>query len=325
MPRMQPCSRLAPSPTGPLHLGNACTFLVNWALARNLGWRLVLRIEDLDRDRAAAAGDTGTLEALEWLGIDHDGEAVRQSERLPSFERAMRTLADAGLAYESPQSRSEVREAALALGAPHASDAAPPFPASLRPPPGAAWGFARTDVNHRLRVDPGAVRVDDEVAGARTFEPAREGGDFLVWTKAGFPSYQLAVTVDDIAQGVTDVVRGDDLLPSAALQSILHRALGHGPPRWWHLPLVLDADGRRMAKRDGALSLASLRAAGTDPARVRGLAAAWTGAIPAPRPLSPEGFRALIDPDTLRAWHRRAQSAPPRLEDGTTEWLHGSR
>lgn len=324
MPRMHRCSRLAPSPTGPLHLGNACTFLVNWALARNLGWRLVLRIEDLDRDRAAAAGDTGTEEALAWLGIDHDGEAVRQSARLPAFVDAMRALADDGLVYESPHSRNEVREAALALGAPHAADAPPPFPASLRPAPGDAWRFGRTDVNHRLRVEPGAAEVLDEVAGAHRFDPARETGDFLVWTKAGFPSYQLAVTVDDIAQGITDVVRGDDLLPSAALQSILHRALGHAPPRWWHLPLVLDADGQRMAKRGGALSLRALHAAGVDPDRVRGLAAAWIGAVASPRPLGAGAFRALIDPDTLRAWHRRARSSPPRLDHGSIEWLHGS-
>jgi glutamyl-tRNA synthetase len=321
---MHRCTRLAPSPTGPLHLGNACTFLVTWALARGLGWRLVLRIEDLDRDRAAAAGDTATEETLEWLGIDHDGPAVRQSARLDLFRDAMRRLAAAGLAYESPHSRSEVREAALALGAPHDADAAPPFPASLRPPPGPAWRFAREDVNHRLRVDPGIERVLDEVAGARAFEPSREGGDFLVWTKAGFPSYQLAVTVDDADQGVTDVVRGDDLLPSAALQSILHRALGHRPPAWWHLPLVLDAEGRRMAKRDGALSLASLRAAGADPARVRGLVASWIGALGAPAPLDAARFRSLVTPDTLRAWHGRARSAPPRLEPRNAEWLLAS-
>lgn len=321
---MQRCTRLAPSPTGALHLGNACTFLVTWALARNLGWRLVLRIEDLDRDRAEAAGDTGTEAALAWLGIDHDGDATRQSERLPAFREAMRSLAAAGLVYESPHSRSEIREAALALGAPHAADAAPPFPASLRPPPGEAWRFERTDLNHRVRVDPGAAVVHDEVAGEHRADPARDTGDFLAWTKGGFPSYQLAVTVDDIAQGVTDVVRGDDLLPSAALQSILHRTLGNEPPRWWHLPLVLDRDGRRMAKRDGALSLRSLQSAGVRADRVRGLAASWTGAIPAPRPLAPDAFRALIDPDTLRAWHLRARSSPPRLDDGSIEWLHGS-
>lgn len=324
MQRTDRCSRIAPSPTGPLHLGNACTFLVNWALARNGGWRLVLRIEDLDRDRASAAGDTGTEEILDWLGIDHDGEPIRQSERLGAFAAAMERLAGLGLVYESPHSRSEVREAALALGAPHAADAPPPFPASLRPSDPAAWAFRRRDVNHRLRVDPGAVPVHDLVAGDRAFDPARETGDPIVWTKAGFPAYQLAVTVDDIAQGVTDVVRGDDLLPSAAVQSILHRALGNGPPRWWHLPLVLDADGRRMAKRDGALSLASLRAAGVAPDRVRGLVASWIGAAVRPEPLAPDAFRALVEPNILRVWHARATVSPPRLDERSIAWLHAS-
>ena len=321
---MQRCSRIAPSPTGPLHLGNACTFLVNWALARNLGWRLVLRIEDLDRERAAAAGETGTAGALAWLGIDTDGEALVQSGRIEAFAEAMRTLAARGLVYESPHSRSEVREAQAALGAPHASDAAPPFPVALRPADGPAWGFARRDVNHRVRVDAGLVQVDDEVAGTRRIDPARETGDFLVWTKGGFPSYQLAVTVDDIAQGVTDVVRGDDLLPSAALQGMLHRALGAEPPRWWHLPLVLDADGTRMAKRAGSRSLASLQAAGVDPDRVRGLAAWWVRGGSGPEPLGPAAFRARIDPNILRGWHARATVSPPRLEERLLAWLHGS-
>ena len=324
MQRTPRCSRIAPSPTGPLHLGNACTFLVNWALARNLGWRLVLRIEDLDRDRAQAAGDTATEDVLAWLGIDHDGPVVRQSERLDAFAAAMERLAGLGLVYESPHSRSEVREASLALGAPHAADAPAPFPASLRPTGPGAWCFRRRDVNHRLRIEPGAVVVEDEVAGAHTFDPARDSGDPIVWTKAGFPAYQLAVTVDDIAQGVTDVVRGDDLLPSAAIQSIVHRALGHEPPRWWHLPLALDADGRRMAKRDGARSLASLRAAGVDPARVRGLVAGWIGAVERPEPLDPDAFRALVEPNILRRWHARATVSPPRLDERSVAWLHGS-
>ena len=321
---MHRCSRIAPSPTGPLHLGNACTFLVNWALARNLGWRLVLRIEDLDQDRAVAAGDTATLDILAWLGIDHDGEPAVQSRRIESFAAAMGVLAAKGLVYESPHSRSEVREAQAALGAPHAADASTPFPSSLRPPKGSAWGFARRDVNHRFRVDEGHADVHDEVAGDRTMDPAAATGDFLVWTKGGFPSYQLAVTVDDIAQGVTDVVRGDDLLPSAALQAMLHRALGAEPPRWWHVPLVLDVDGSRMAKRAGSRSLASLRAAGVEPDRVRGLAAWWACGGRGPEPLDPAGFRARIDPNILRSWHARAIVSPPRLEERLLAWLHGS-
>jgi len=319
-----PCSRIAPSPTGPLHLGNACTFLANWALARNLGWRLVLRIEDLDQDRARAAGDTGTEESLRWLGIDHDGEVVRQSERLDSFAHAMERLAAAGLIYESPHSRAEVREAAAALGAPHADDAPARFPASLRPPPGPAWSFTRRDVNHRLRIDPGTITVHDRVAGEHAFDPGAREGDCIVWTKSGFPSYQLAVTVDDIAQGVTDVVRGDDLLPSAALQSIIHRALGAAPPSWWHLPLICEAGGARMAKRHGALALSELRARGVDAGRVRGLAAHWIGAISAPRPLSSDAFRALVTEPILRAWHVGTRSAPSCLDERSLQWLHDS-
>ncbi|MBL9140490.1 MAG: hypothetical protein JNK53_01370, partial [Phycisphaerae bacterium] len=136
-----PASRLAPSPTGALHVGNACTFLVNWALARNLKWTLHLRLEDLDVDRVSAAGhQANSAEAdLAWLGIDHDGPAVRQRDRMQHYQRAMHTLARAGRVYASPHSRSEVREAATALSAPHDDEPTRAFPRTLRPPPGAAW------------------------------------------------------------------------------------------------------------------------------------------------------------------------------------------
>jgi glutamyl-tRNA synthetase len=317
------CSRIAPSPTGPLHLGNACTFLVNWALARNLGWRLVLRIEDLDRDRTRAAGDADVEDLLAWLGIDHDGPVVRQSERLAAYEDAMSRLAAQGLVYESPHSRAEVREAARALSAPHAGDAPAPFPAALRPAGQDAWRFVRRDVNHRMRMDPGTERVDDQVAGTHAFDPAAAEGDCIVWTKAGHPAYQLAVTVDDLAQGVTDVVRGDDLLPSAAIQARIHRALAGTPPRWWHLPLVLDAGGARMAKRRGSRSLASLREAGATPDRIRGLVLAWIGARDAPAPASPAEFRAAVDVNILRAWQERSRSRPTVADDASHAWLAG--
>lgn len=324
MPRPARRTRLAPSPTGGLHLGNACTFLVTWALARNLGWELVLRIEDLDRERTAAAGDAGIGESLRWLGIDHDGEPVRQGDRLGAFLDAMRALADRGLVYPSPHSRTEVREAAAALAAPHAGERAAAFPAALRPRDPAAWGFVDAAVNHRLRLDPGPVSVHDEVAGAHTFDPGLEHGDAIVWTKSGWPAYQLAVCVDDAWQGITDVVRGDDLLPSAALQATVHRALGSGVPRWWHLPLVHDADGTRLAKRRGSMTLPALRDAGVDPGKVRGLCACWLGALGAPGPLGADEFRALVSPPILREWHARARSAPARLEGRTVEWLLGS-
>jgi glutamyl-tRNA synthetase len=317
------CSRIAPSPTGPLHLGNACTFLVNWALARRHGWRLVLRIEDLDRERARAGGGEDVEDLLGWLGIDHDGPVVRQSARLPAYEAAMGRLSADGLVYESPHSRAAVREAARALSAPHAGDAPAHFPASLRPADPAAWRFVRRDVNHRMRMDPGPEGIHDEVAGARTFDPAGSEGDCIVWTKAGHPAYQLAVTVDDQAQGVTDVVRGDDLLPSAAIQSRIHRALGGTPPRWWHLPLVLDAGGARMAKRRGSRSLGSLREAGATPDRVRGLVLAWIGARAAPAPARAEEFRDAMDVNILRAWHERSRGSPTVADDASLAWLAG--
>ena len=284
---------------------------------------MLLRIEDLDRDRARAAGGQDVAAQLAWLGIDFDGEPVLQSSRLAAYEDAMERLASQGVVYESPHSRTEVREAAAALSA-HAEDAPTAFPQSLRPAPGPAWGFARRDVNHRMCMAPGTERVDDRVAGPHDLEPARTEGDVIVWTKAGWPSYQLAVSVDDASQAVTDVIRGEDLLPSAAIQSRIHRALGGAPPRWWHLPLVLDGEGRRLAKRRGSLSLDALHGAGVDPARVRGLVAWWAGAIDEPGPVDAARLPALLDEPILREWHARTRTAPNTVDDRALDWLHGS-
>ena len=321
--RMRPRSRLAPSPTGPLHVGNAATFLVNWALARNLGWELVLRIEDLDAERTRAAGEVGIEEDLHWLGIDHDGPAERQSQRMPAYVDAMQRLAAQGLVYRSPLSRAEVREATRALGAPHADDGHRPFPAALRPPHGADWDFADPASNHRLRTDPGEEVIDDRVAGEHRIDPSRTEGDCIVWTKAGVPAYQLAVTVDDAMQCVTDVVRGDDLLPSAAIQARVHRALGGAPPTWWHLPLVMDHSGARLAKRHGGRSLRGLREAGADPGRLRGLVRWWITGEREAHPCTAAEFRHAIDAPILREWHRRSRTSPPTLCERALGWLGG--
>jgi glutamyl-tRNA synthetase len=315
-------TRLAPSPTGPLHLGHACSFLAAWLLARRNGWRVLLRLDDLDAARVQAGGPD-PLETLDWLGLGWDGEPIRQSTRLDLYRQAMRRLASAGRVFESPQSRQEVREAAESVGAPHEGAGHVVFPTSLRPPPGKAWAFRDPSVNHRLRVEPGWVHVQDELAGPHAFEPASQHGDFLVWTKAGVPSYQLACAVDDAELGVTDVVRGADLLESAALQSTLLGALGHAPPRWWHLPLVRDAKGRRLAKRDGADSLQSLRAAGVPSNRVVGLAGWWLGVCP----LEPAEPSALVAGATSEAMRRAASRWPtdggPRVDSAVVAWLHG--
>ena len=312
-------TRLAPSPTGSLHLGHACSFLATWALARSNGWRLLLRLDDLDAPRVRSGG-LDLLDTLRWLGLDWDGEPVRQSARLDRYIGALRTLAASGHVFESPQSRQEVREAAAAVGAPHEGEGHVIFPAALRPADPAAWRGTRLELNHRFRVDAGEMRLDDQLLGPHVFEPARQHGDFLVWTKAGVPSYQLACAVDDAELGVTEVVRGADLLESAALQTLLLHALGHGAPRWWHLPLVRDGQGRRLAKRDGSEGLESLRRAGVGAERIRGLVAWWLGA-PRLEPASATELLTRVSIDGLRSASR--STGGPRADAAALAWLHG--
>jgi glutamyl-tRNA synthetase len=301
-----PRTRLAPSPTGELHLGNARTFLFTWALARREGWSVVLRIEDLDAPRVREETVAGCLASLEWLGIDWDGPVRRQSSDLAPYRAAMARLGERKLVFRCDLSRKDVR---LAASAPHAADGETRYEPSLRPGP-AAFGFADELANHRLLVEAGPETVHDELLGSHAFDPGLEAGDFIVWTKAGVPSYQLAVTVDDLAQGVTDVVRGDDLFASAARQAILYRHLGGTPPRWWHLPLVLDHEGRRLAKRAGDLSLSSLRSRGIVRERVLGFLAFRSGLLPRLEPIGIDRFRELIDRDTLRSLARREAERP---------------
>lgn len=277
-------TRLAPSPTGGLHLGNLRTFLLTWLLARAGGWRLILRMEDLDRERVKPGAVEEVLALLEWLGLDHDGPVLRQSADLEPYLEAMRRLAASGLIYACTLSRRELR---LALSAPHAADGEQCVPATMRPTAPDRWGFLDPAINHRFATPPGEVVIEDRIAGRRRFEPTAEVGDFVLWTRQGVPSYQLAVVVDDHRQGVTDVVRGDDLLSSAARQALIHRALGQPEPRWWHVPLVLDAAGERLAKRHDSTSAAAYRAAGVAPERVLGLLGWWLGLLEvrAPCPL----------------------------------------
>jgi len=345
-------SRLAPSPSGALHLGNACTFLVNWALARSRGWELVLRIEDLDQPRVRAGAEEEILASLAWLGIDFDRVVERQSRRTPAYEAAVEALAARGLVFASPHSRADVRAAggsdesdAQPASAPHANAPALRFPRSLRPPPGEGWRFSDRAINYRLRVpdEPhDVVDVVDEVMGPHRFALADDPGDPIVWSKAGVAAYQLAVVVDDGAAGVTDIVRGEDLLQSAAIQTVLARSLGLPVPRWWHLPLIVDEEGRRLSKRDGDLSLAALRARGVRPERVIGLVAWWFGAgdaqeadrpgsvgacgappltpMSAPKPMSSSEFRDHCYVERLRAWHRAPR---PRVDAAAHAWLTG--
>ena len=277
--------RYAPSPTGPLHLGNARTALLAWLSARAAGSSFVLRVEDLDGPRVRPGLEARLLDELRWLGLDWDeGPDVggprgpyRQSERRPRYGAALSALRAAGLAYPCFCSRAEI---AAASQAPHgAADEGSRYPGTCRAL-GAreiAERATRRPPSWRLRVAGGAVRFRDGLHGECTFDVAEDVGDFVVARADGVPAYQLAVAVDDAAMEVEEVVRGDDLLPSTARQILLYRALGLSVPRFTHVPLVTGEDGARLAKRHGAVSLGELRARGAHPRAVVGLLAALSG------------------------------------------------
>ncbi len=295
----RPITRLAPSPTGALHLGNARTFLVNWALARREGWEVVLRIEDLDGPRVKAGAIEGVIDTLGWLGLDWDRGPTVQSDDLSPYVEAMRSLASRAMAYPCELTRTEID---AAMSAPHetpAPDASPGresrFPIELRPAL-QRRAFDDFDTNWRFATPPGVVHFEDRFAGEQSIDPARTIGDFVVWTKRAQPAYQLAVVVDDHRQGVTEVVRGDDLLDSAARQLRLYEALGLAPaPRYAHLPLVVGPDGRRLAKRHGDTRIDHYRSRGVAAERVVALLARWCGVRGVGEHLSAEEFAERLD------------------------------
>lgn len=272
-------TRLAPSPTGALHLGNARTFLATWAIARQRGMRLVLRIEDIDGPRIKPGAEQETRDDLRWLGLDHDGPIVRQSERLAHYRDAVDRLTRGGFTYPCVCTRKEIEQSS---SAPHAEDGAAVYPGTCR-------GRFK-DAQHaldttgrapaiRFAMPDRTLRFDDRFAGAQSFDLQRELGDFVLAKPDGSPSYQLAVVVDDLDAGVTDVIRADDLISSTPKQILLYDALGHRDrtPTYTHLPLVVGADGRRLAKRHGDTRLSFYREQGVPADRLRALLARWLG------------------------------------------------
>ena len=256
--------RLAPSPTGFLHLGHARTFWIAAQRARAAGGTLLLRNDDLDRGRCRPEFVAAMQEDLRWLGLDWDGPMISQSERIPRYRTALERLHAAGSIFPCTRSRRDVLEAA---GAPHedGGDDEPVYPKEFRPANDAPLPALerRITVNWRFRVPDGEeIAFTDERLGVQRAIAGRDFGDFLVWRKDDTPSYQLATTVDEAELGITEVVRGADLIKSTFRQLLLFRALGWAAPRYFHAPLMLDENGTRLAKRHDALSLRAARARG---------------------------------------------------------------
>jgi len=239
-------------------LGHARSFLLAWWSARSRGGRVVLRLEDLDAQRCRDDYVDACLRDLEWLGLDWDGEPLRQSADLEPYRAAVARLLAEGAAYRCWCTRAEI----AAVAAPQEGAREMRYPGICRdrgdPPADRPAGV-------RVRAPDAPVVVCDRAAGTAAFDVGGEVGDFLIQRRDGVYAYQLAVVVDDARQGVTEVLRGVDLLPSAARQQHLYGLLGLRVPVWFHVPLVHDESGRRLAKRRGAASLSALRDGGVDP------------------------------------------------------------
>ncbi len=223
----------------------------------------MLRIEDLDTARCRREYVDQVLEDLRWMGLDWSEGPVFQSARGEVYRDVWRRLHAAGVIYPSEVTRKDVRDAALA---PHDDEegAEPIFPVALRAPVDAALAYDDpAGIAWRFRVPDGErIAFHDAKEGEQSFTAGVDFGDFVVWRKDDVPAYELAVVADDIAMGITEVVRGADLLKSTARQLLVYRALGAAPPSWCHEPLVRDAEGKRLAKRFHSLSLATLRTQG---------------------------------------------------------------
>jgi glutamyl-tRNA synthetase len=284
--------RLAPSPTGHLHVGHARTFWAAYERARAAGGVLALRDEDLDPARSRAEFAAAMLEDLRWLGIvwtegpDVGGPFApyRQSERRGLYLDAWARLVEGGHVYPCSCSRRDIARAAEAphetpaaevtrtAGAPAAPDDEPHYPGTCRPRTGVAPRAVKSPagLNWRFRVRDGEEIVFEDLSrGRQVFVAGRDFGDFVIWRRDDVPAYQLAVVTDDAQMRITEVVRGADLLKSTARQMLLQRALGLPTPAYFHCELVTDERGERLAKRHASLSLRALRAAGVTPEELR--------------------------------------------------------
>jgi glutamyl-tRNA synthetase len=302
--------RYAPSPTGDLHLGNLRTALLAWLFARSAQGRFVLRVEDLDRPRVRPGATERMLDDLRWLGLDWDEgpdcggpyAPYTQSERIEIYQQYLQRLRDAGLVYPCYCSRAEIAQAASAPQ--QGAEEGPRYPGTCRHLTTArrrAYEASGRRPSLRFRVD-GArvVTFVDLLAGPTRQHVQRAVGDFIICRSDGIFAYQFAVVVDDALMHINQIVRGADLLSSTARQLLLYEALGFPPPIFAHVPLMLDEQGKRLAKRIQSTGIAPLRAAGMAPAQIIGQLAASCG---------------LVHPGTSISTNALARQYPPQTYD----------
>lgn len=281
--------RFAPTPSGHIHLGNARTALVTWLSVRSQHGKLIWRLEDLDLPRNMDGAAEQAIEDLEWLGLTWDEGGGKggphspyaQSERFDIYETALRRLTSIDRLFPCPYSR---RQLDVIARAPHSGqEIRKAYPAELRPQGlGLDWYddyASKTDFAFRFKVEPGIVRFEDELFGSQEENVAVSLGDFILKRRDSIYAYQLAVVVDDIAMGITEVVRGNDLLDSTARQIQLIKALGGIVPTYLHVPMLLNPDGEKLSKRNKAIELGQLRDAGLHPDQIIGYLAESLGLI----------------------------------------------
>ena len=303
---LTPVGRFAPTPSGRMHLGNVFSALLAWLSVRSRGGEMVLRMEDLDTERTSAEFAETLRRDLAWLELDYDRETPAQSTRKEAYDRAFSRLEELGLVYPCYCTRSRRHS----VDAPHLSDGTYVYPGTCRSLTEAERVAYSRPPAWRVMVDSREWVVQDRVQGEYRCVLSRDCGDMVIRRADGVYVYQLAVTVDDGEAGVTEVVRGMDLLSSAPRQMYLQELLGLPHPEYAHVPLLLASDGRRLSKRDRDLDLGELRSRMT-PRQLTGWLAHAAGLIDraeavSPRELAKEfswdkihGDRILVDPRTL--------------------------
>ena len=286
--------RYAPSPTGPLHLGNLQTALLSWLISRLQGGEWLLRIDDLDTPRNRPGAEASILADLVWLGLTWDGPLIRQSERRGLYATVLSSLRRAGALYPCRCSRRLLAD----VSAPHGRS--PVYPGFCRPL-SPHWGPQDNRLpSWRLALAPGVIHWEEQLAAVGELDAELEVGDVVLRRADGFLAYHLATAVDELSLGIVDVVRGADLWSATGAQVALMERLGGEPPRYWHTPLLRDAAGVRLSKRQGGAGLAALQAQGLDAAAVVGRLAVGVGLVPPGSRLSAAELLQDLSPERLR-------------------------